>query len=64
MTAGPPTRYTSSTPAMAAAARIPGATVPSRCGEVTRTTSGTPATLAGTAVISTVETSGASADGT
>ena len=62
--AGPPTRYTSSTPAMAAAARIPGATVPSRCGEVTSTTSGTPATLAGTAVIRTVDTSGASADGT
>ncbi len=41
-----------------------GATVPSGCGEVTRTTSGTPATLAGMAVMSTVDTRGASADGT
>jgi histidinol dehydrogenase len=64
MTAGPPTRYTSSTPASAAAARIPGATDPSACGDVTRTTSGTPATLAGTAVMSTVDTSGARLDGT
>ena len=64
MAAGPATRNTSSTPAMAAAARMPSSTDPSAPGAVTSTVSGTPATLAGTAVISAVDSRGASAEGT
>jgi hypothetical protein len=43
---------------------MPSSTVPSGRGDVASTTSGTPATLAGTQVISTVDTSGAWALGT
>ena len=56
--------YTSSTPASAAAARMPAATVPSGSGGEHSTTSATPATRAGIAVISTVEISGARPPGT
>ncbi len=51
----PPTRYTSSASAMAAAARVSVGTVPSGPGGVTRTASSTPAALAGTTVMSTVD---------
>ena len=50
----PPTPYTSSTPAMAAAARVTAGTRPVPSGGTHKTTSETPATLAGMAVISTV----------
>src|SRR5947209_10091535 len=55
----PPARYTVSTWAIAAAARIASGTVPSRRGGVASTTSSTPATRAGMAVISTVDGYGA-----
>src|SRR5258706_14558973 len=48
-------RYTASTPAMCAAARIAGGTLPSALGGVASTTSFTPATRAGIAVIRTVD---------
>ena len=52
----PPMAYTSSTPAIAAAASVTGVTDPvARSGGTHTTTSGTPATSAGTAVISTVD---------
>src|SRR5437764_1051469 len=60
----PPTRYTSSTPARAAAARMPSLTVPSGPGGEQSTTSPTPATRAGMAVISTLDSSGARPPGT
>ena len=60
----PPTRCTSSTPASAAAARMPSAIRPSGPGAEQSTTSGTPATRAGMAVISTVEIRGVLAPGT
>jgi hypothetical protein len=50
----PPTAYTSSTPAMAAAANVTCGTEPVASGGTHNTTSGTPATFAGIAVISTV----------
>ncbi len=64
MAAGPLQQYTSSTPASAAAARIAGAGFPSRPGGVNNTISGTPATRAGTAVMSTVDNSGTAPPGT
>lgn len=51
----PPTRQPSLTPAIRAAASTAGSTRPPGPGGVTRTISRTPATRAGTAVISTVE---------
>ncbi len=51
----PPMRYTSSTPAMAAAARVGPKTRPSGPGGTHSTTSATPATRAGMAVMSTVD---------
>ena len=51
----PPIRYTSSTPASAAAASVESGMLPSAAGGVARTTCGTPATLATTAVMSTVD---------
>ena len=58
MAQAPPTRYTSRTPAMRAAARMAGFNVPSRRGGETTATSSTPATRAGIAVISRLDTSG------
>ena len=60
----PPTRYSSSTPASAAAARTVSSTVPSARGGEHTTTSGTPATRAGIAVMSTDDASGARPPGT
>src|SRR5438067_8221994 len=51
----PPMRYTASTPASAAAASVSAATAPSLPGGTHRTTSPTPATRAGTAVMRTVD---------
>src|SRR4051794_7893526 len=51
----PPMASTVSTPAIAAAARTSSGTVPSRRGGTHSTTSGTPATRAGIAVMSTVD---------
>ncbi len=51
----PPTRYTSSTPASAAAAREASSMRPSAAGGTHSTTRPTPATRAGTTHISTVE---------
>src|SRR5438094_6900673 len=51
----PPTRYTASTPARCAAARIAAGTLPSGRGGVASTRSDTPATRAGIAVIKTVD---------
>ena len=51
----PPTRYTSSMPTSAAAARAASGTRPSGPGGTHRTISGTPATCAGIAVIKTVD---------
>ena len=51
----PPTRQPSVTPAIFAAASTAGSTRPSSPGGVTSTISRTPATRAGTAVISTVD---------
>ena len=52
----PPTAYTRCTPATAAAASVTGLTRPVvRSGGTHTTTSGTPATMAGTAVISRVD---------
>ena len=55
----PPIRYTSSTPAIAAAASTDGADRPSGPGGEHRASSATPATRAGTAVMSTVDARGA-----
>ena len=51
----PPMRYTTSTPAIAVAASTTSGTRPSRSGGTHTTTSSTPATLAGTAVMRTVD---------
>ncbi len=51
----PPTRYTSSNPTSAAAASVGAATCPSGPAGTHSTTSGTPATCAGIAVMSTVD---------
>ncbi len=51
----PPTRYTSSTPATAAAASVASSMWPSAAGGTHSTTSRTPATRAGAAHISTVD---------
>ena len=60
----PPMRYTSSTPATAAAASTGGAMRPSGPGGEHMANPVTPATRAGAAVISTVEASGARPPGT
>ena len=55
MACAPPMRWTSSTPASAAAASVESGMLPSRPGGVASATCGTPATLATSAVIRTVD---------